>query len=137
MGVPNKPLPDGLRLRPELAEAEPVVSRDGRTYTFTIRKDARFSTGAAVTARDLQHALERILSPAMQAPAAPSMLVVAGADDVQAGKTNALAGVVAKGRTLTIRLTRRVGDFPWRMSGVCAVPASLPIDPEGAKAPLP
>ena len=64
--IPDKPLPDGLRLRPELAEAEPVVSRDGKTYTFTIRKDARFSDGKPVTARAFAHALERILTPAME-----------------------------------------------------------------------
>ena len=67
MAFRDKPLPEGLRLRPELAESEPVVSRDGRTYTFTIRKDARFSTGAAVTARAFARALERILDPRMKA----------------------------------------------------------------------
>ena len=59
MGYPDKPPPDGLRLRAELAEGEPVVSRDGKTYTFTVRKGARFSTGAAVTARAFARALER------------------------------------------------------------------------------
>ena len=46
MGYPSKPLPEGGRLRPELAEAHPVVSSDGRTYTFRVRKDARFSDGS-------------------------------------------------------------------------------------------
>ena len=40
--------------------------RDGKTYTFTIRKDARFSDGKPVTARAFAHALERILTPAME-----------------------------------------------------------------------
>jgi len=39
----DKPVPEGLRLRPELAEAEPVVSRDGKTYIFTIKKGFKFS----------------------------------------------------------------------------------------------
>ena len=51
MAYPSKPLPAGGILRPELAEADPVMSRDGRKYTFTIRRDARFSDGARVTAR--------------------------------------------------------------------------------------
>ena len=56
VGLPHKPLPEGLRVVPELAETLPRVSRDGKTYTFTIRKDARFSDGRPVTA---QHFLPR------------------------------------------------------------------------------
>ena len=40
--------PTGLRLIPEIAADYPDVSRDGRTYTFTIRKGFRFTTGAPV-----------------------------------------------------------------------------------------
>ena len=65
-GLSRQTSPEGLRLRPELAEAEPVVSRDGKTYTFTVREDARFSDGKRVTARAFAHALERILTPAME-----------------------------------------------------------------------
>ena len=70
MAYPDKPRPAGYRLEPSLADAEPVVSRDGRTYTFTIRKDARFSDGKRVTARAFARALERILDPAMKADTA-------------------------------------------------------------------
>ena len=73
MGYPSKPLPEGGRLRPELAEAHPVVSRDGRTYTFRVRKDARFSDGARVTARAFVRAIERNLDPAMKARLAPGL----------------------------------------------------------------
>jgi ABC-type transport system substrate-binding protein len=45
LGFPNKPLPAGLQLAPELAEDDPIISTDRKTYTFTIRKDARFSNG--------------------------------------------------------------------------------------------
>ena len=62
----DKPLPAGLRVVPDLAEALPKISRNGKTYTFRIRKDARFSNGKPVTARDFVHALERILNPAMK-----------------------------------------------------------------------
>ncbi len=116
-------LVSGLRLRPELAEAEPVVSRDRKTYTFTIRKDARFSTGASVTARAFARALDRIRDPAMQSPAAADF------QDIRE--------VVATGRTLTLRLTKPVPLLRMLMTGLCAVPPNLPVDPEGAKAPLP
>ena len=70
--------PEGLHLRPELAEAEPIVSRDGTTYTFTVRKDARFSDGKPVTARAFAHALERILTPAMGSPFAADFSDIVG-----------------------------------------------------------
>lgn len=66
LAYPNERLPAGLRLVPELASAQPRVSRDRKTYTFTIRSDARFSTGASVTARDFKRALERILTATLE-----------------------------------------------------------------------
>jgi ABC-type transport system substrate-binding protein len=45
LNVPDRPLPAGLRLVPEVAAGYPSVSHDGRTYTFTIRSGFRFSTG--------------------------------------------------------------------------------------------
>lgn len=122
MAFPDRPFAAGLRLEPELAESDPVISRDRRTYTFTVRKDARFSNGAPVTARAFERAAERIVDPRMKSPYAVDPVV---------------EGDVARGRTFTIRLTRPVPDFPARIALLCAVPPSLPADPEGAKAPLP
>ena len=45
MAYPELPPPAGSRITASLAEAEPVSPEDGRTYTFTIRRDARFSDG--------------------------------------------------------------------------------------------
>ena len=129
--------PAGLRLTPDLAEAEPIISKNGKTYTFTIRKDARFSDGRPVTARAFAHALERILDPAMESFSASSFADIVGAQDVLAGKATTVRGLIAKGRTLTLRLTKRVPELPDSLTGVCAVPPDLPADPEGAKAPLP
>jgi peptide/nickel transport system substrate-binding protein len=128
--------PAGLRFEPELATDYPVVSRNGRTYTFTIRKDARFSTGMPVLARDVVHSLERVLNPVLRSPAAAGLVDVIGAQEMLDGKETKLSGAVARGRTLTLRLRRPVGEFPLRAS-VCVVPATLRFDAEGAKAPLP
>ena len=106
--LPDKPLPEGGRW-PELAEAHPVVSRDGKTYTFTVRKDARFSDGSRVTARAFGRAIERILDPAMKAHLAPDLrAALVGGEDVLAGKAKTPSGVVAKGRVLTMKLTKRI-----------------------------
>jgi peptide/nickel transport system substrate-binding protein len=138
VAYPSKPPPAGYRLAPSLAEAMPVVSRGGRTYRFTIRKDARFSDGRPVTARAFARALERILDPAMDSPLFPGFVDIVGARKMLAGKTTTLDGAVARGRTLTLRLTKPVPDLlPTSLSRLCAVPPNLPADPEGAKAPLP
>ena len=52
-------------LREELASGEPVVSRDGRTYTFRVRSGFRFSppSNEPVTAAAFKRAIERALSP--------------------------------------------------------------------------
>jgi peptide/nickel transport system substrate-binding protein len=140
MSFPDKKLPGGLRVEPELAQGYPVVSQKGKTYTFTIRKDAHFSSGEAVLARDFVHALERILDPALKAQAAVYFMDVVGAREMLAGKATTLRGAVAVGRKLVLHLTRPVPDFVIGLAGppasLCAVPANLPADPEGAKAPL-
>jgi ABC-type transport system substrate-binding protein len=137
LNTPPKRPPAGLRFEPELAADSPVVSRNGKTYTFTIRKDARFSTGAPVLARDVAHSLERVFTLARQTPyLAEDLIDIVGAQAMLDGKTTRLSGAVAKDRTLILRLRRPVSDFPVRAS-VCVVPASLPVHPEGVKAPIP
>jgi ABC-type transport system substrate-binding protein len=140
ISFPDKKLPGGLRIEPELAQGYPVVSQRGKTYTFTIRKDARFSSGEAVLARDFVHALERVLDPALKAQAAVYFMDVVGAREMLAGKATSLRGAVANGRKLVFHLVRPVPDFTVGLAGppasLCAVPANLPADPEGAKAPL-
>ncbi len=53
MGAPDKPFPAGSRIVPDLAAGFPKITNGGKTYTYTLRKNARFSTGAPVTARDV------------------------------------------------------------------------------------
>jgi ABC-type oligopeptide transport system substrate-binding subunit len=137
LSYPNKPLPAGLRLAPDLAEGFPKISNDKKTYTFTIRKDARFSDGTPATARAFVRAFERILTPAMEAGLAFVFSDIVGAQSMLAGKTTSLAGATASGRILRLRLTKPVPDLPARLSMLCAVPPTLAADPEGAKAPLP
>src|SRR5919109_3943925 len=98
MGYPDKPLPAGLQLAPELAESYPAVSRDRRTYTFTIRRGARFSDGSLVTARAFLRALERIFTPAMRSGGGGTFEDIVGARKMLAGKAATVAGAVAKGR---------------------------------------
>ena len=52
--------------KPEAATAYPNISRDRRTYTFTIRKGLFFNTGERVTARSFARAFERFLDSRMR-----------------------------------------------------------------------
>lgn len=134
---PDKAFPAGRRLVPEVATGLPKISSGGRTYTFTIRKGLRFSTGARVTAQDVAHTINRLLDPAMKSVLSGYFLDILGARDVLAGKARVAKGVIVRGNTLTIRLTRALGDFEARAAVLCIVPRALPPDPEGAKPPIP
>ena len=50
MNYPDAAAPRGSRLVPEVASGFPKISKDGRTYTFNLKKTYRFSNGAKVTA---------------------------------------------------------------------------------------
>lgn len=130
---PDRPGKAGFRLTPEVAAGFPRISRDGRTYTFTLRKGVRFSNGAPVQASAFARAFNRTLSPAMKSPGAQYVDSIAGAKDVLAGRATSARGIVAKGLRLVVKFTQPVPDFTARttMLFFCAVSPTLPIDPEG------
>jgi ABC-type transport system substrate-binding protein len=124
--------------KPEVAQRPPSVSRDGKTYTFHLRRTFRFQTGTKVTAASFAHELDRSLSPALQSPGAEFLSEVVGAHDVIDGKATQASGIDASGYTLTITLTQPVPDFPARLTQplACAVPTSLPASPDAVRAPF-
>jgi peptide/nickel transport system substrate-binding protein len=136
--TPDKPLPVGLRIVPEIAADYPEITNRGKTYAFRLRKEFRFSTGARVTARDFAHTINRLLNPAMQSPFVQDLSSIVGAQAVIDGKARNASGVIARGDSITIRLRKPMSGFLSRLrNDLCVVPASVPIDPEGAKAPIP
>lgn len=56
-----------MKIRPALAERW-EVSRDGLTWTFHLRKNARFHCGAPLTARDVKEHFDRWIDPAEAFP---------------------------------------------------------------------
>lgn len=138
LNYPDEPAPAGSRLEPEVAESMPRVSPEGKTYTFTIRKGYRFSppSNEPVTAATFKYTIERSLNPKLVTPAAFIPDIV-GEKAYRARKARHIAGVIARGRTLTIKLTRAAGDLPTRiaMPFFCAVPTNTPMHP--LKGPIP
>jgi ABC-type transport system substrate-binding protein len=133
MTYPDKPPPAAFRVVPEVATAYPKVSRDNKTFTFTLRSGFRFSDGSPVRASAFARAMYRTLAPGVRSPGAQYTRNIVGAADVQAGRATTLAGVVARGMRLTVRFQQAIADFPARttMPFFCAVPPTLPADPEG------
>ena len=55
------------KLVPVVAEGY-TLSEDGKTYTFTLRQDAKFSDGSSVLAEDVVFTVERAQDPALKSP---------------------------------------------------------------------
>lgn len=72
--------PETLEPLPGVAESW-TVSADGRTYTFHLRRDARWSNGEAVTAHDFEGSWKRLLSPATAAEYAYQLWYLENARD--------------------------------------------------------
>jgi peptide/nickel transport system substrate-binding protein len=133
MAYPDKPPPAGFRLVPEVAAGYPRVSRDLKTFTFTVRRGFRFSDGAPVRPSAFARAINRTLAPSIESPAAMFTRDIVGAADVLAGMRRTATGVVVRGNTLVVRFTREAPDFPalTTLPFFCAVPPTLPADAEG------
>lgn len=115
-------LDDDLQPVPALAE-KIDVSDDGLTYTFTLRKDARFQDGTDISADDVAFSLTRALDPATTGGdasllAAPTFLAdIAGARELLAGEATDLSGVtVIDDLTVQIELTQPRSTFLMRLA---------------------
>lgn len=82
-----------LQVAPDLAERWDV-SEDGKTYTFHLRRDARFHDGKPVTAEDVKFSFERATATASQSPEASAYLDdIVGVLPKLAGQADEVAGV--------------------------------------------
>ena len=103
-----RPDPKTLEPQPALAlSANPdeILSSDGKTYTFSLRRDARWSDGTAVTAEDFRWSWQRLLHP----ETASQYHFVLSAYVVNADKYN--AGIVDPGDRVEIELPDRPRDL--------------------------
>jgi len=100
----------GGKLVPEVAKRF-TVSRNGKVYTFILKRGYKFSDGKPVTAKSFAYAIQRALNKDLGSPAGPfvndkNAVNIVGSAAVQAGKTNNVAGVRASGYKLRIKLVR-------------------------------
>lgn len=123
-GVPEHRLIQGLfeglvACDPVTADSIPgvaeswTVSDDGLTYTFTLRKNAKWSDGTPITANDVVYSWLRELNPETASPYAwfPAMFL-AGGNDYNSGAAGADAVQIKALDDYTFQMTL-VGPLPY------------------------
>nr|WP_202882037.1 peptide ABC transporter substrate-binding protein [Carnobacterium inhibens] len=71
---------------PGLAAEEAEISEDGRTYTFTLRDDAKWSNGEPITAHDFVYSWTKLANPETAAPNAYLLDSVVNGLEVRTGE---------------------------------------------------
>lgn len=112
---------DGTKLIPGLAENLPQVSKDGKTYTLTLRKGLAFSNGKAVKASDFTSTIERAIKLNWGGKSFFTNYI-AGASAFDKGKSSTISGIQTDDATgkIVVHLTTPYGAF----ANVLAFPSS-------------
>ena len=130
------------RLIADAASGLAVRTEGGRVWTFRIRSGFHFSppSGERVDAGTFASTIERSTAPALPSSAATRALAdLEGMHAYRRGLTSHIAGLQARGATLTIRLRHPVSDLDARLARpwFCAVPKDTPAIPTGLQDPIP
>jgi peptide/nickel transport system substrate-binding protein len=133
-GVPTDE--GGTQLFPDLATAEPTVSDDGLTWTYSIKPGINYGdpfTDVEITAGDFIRAMMRTANPKANVGGYSFYYsVIKGFDEFAAGDADTISGMTAvDDHTLQIEVTGPTADLSYRL----AMPAAAPIPPNG-DAPL-
>jgi peptide/nickel transport system substrate-binding protein len=131
----------GIALVPDLAASLPAPGNGGRTWTFRLRPDIRYSTGKPVEPQDFRRAIERLFEITKPpSPGAPYFRKIVGASACTAKRCDLSAGIVTDtvARTITFRLTAPDPDFLAKLALAFAypVPARTPAT-DRTKHPVP
>ncbi len=100
-----------LTITPALAQFW-TASRDGRVWTFTLRKGVRFHHGREVTAEDVVYSFTRIVDPKTRSGSADLFLTIQGAQDYREGRASRITGLVALD-PYTVRVTLSEATVPF------------------------
>ena len=103
------------------------VSPDGKTYTFSLRHGARWSSGQPVVAADFVAGLRRLVDPATASQYAEVVDVIANAGDIVAGRKHpeSLGVSAPDAYTVIVQLSTPAPYLPALLSH----PSTCPVDP--------
>jgi ABC-type oligopeptide transport system substrate-binding subunit len=97
-----------LKIVPDGTTALPDISSDGKTYTFHLRKDMKFSNGDKITSKDWIYSWTRTAS--INDAYASNLEPISGDLDVESGKAKTISGLSAPDDyTLVAKLTDPAG----------------------------
>jgi oligopeptide transport system substrate-binding protein len=104
------------------------VSADGRVYTFTLRPEARWSSGERVVGADFVAGLRRLVDPATASGYAQYADVIANSDDIVAGKKppEALGVAAPDDSTVVVTLAAPAPYLPALLSHPSTCPVHRP-----------
>ena len=114
----------GSKLEKGLATSE-KVSKDGKTYTFTLRK-SKWSDGSELTAKDFVYSWQRTVNPKTASQYSYLFSGIKNADAIVAGKKPVSSlGIKAVGKyKLVVTLERRIAYFDKLMGFAVFFPQS-------------
>ncbi|ETY75675.1 peptide ABC transporter substrate-binding protein [Lactiplantibacillus fabifermentans T30PCM01] len=103
---------------PAIATKIVKPTNGGKTYTFTLRHNAKWSNGAKVTAADFVYSLQRQVDPATKSQEVGHVAEIENATAITAGKKAVKTlGVKALGKyKLQFTLTQKVPYFNYRLA---------------------
>lgn len=88
------------------------ISRDGLTYTFSLKHGVKFSNNQLVTANDFKYSFKRVLDSHTRSPNTWVFEKIAGAHDFMEGRTSDVKGIrVLNDHTLEIKLEKPFSPF--------------------------
>ena len=105
-----------------------TISPDGRTYTFRLRADARWSNGAPVTAEDFFASWRRMLTPSLGADSANLLYIIQGAEAFHKSTApwSAVGLAAPDARTFVVTLEHPAPHFLALLNHTAFFPVYLP-----------
>jgi len=88
---------------------------EGKTYTFHLRKDAKWTNGETITAHDVVWAIRRNIKPETKAPLAAMLYIVKNAEAIHKGKIQDISKLGVRARdnfTVVFELEHAAAYFP-------------------------
>ena len=102
------------------------VSRDGKTYTFNLKQNAKWSDGRPLTAKDFEFAFKRAVCPDTRSPYAKTLSPIKNVSKILANEKShySIAVIALDPYTLEIKLENKTSGFLELLTTPVAMPCN-------------